>query len=454
LFSMPAAYNYDFDFDGVKDMLVSPFDPNPMLTGNFESTWFYRNDGSNDQPEFILRTRSFLQDQMIDLGAGAYPVCFDIDQDGLTDLLIGNYGYYDTSYYDQFLILHTEQISKIAYLKNTGTAGHPAFTFTDRDFAGTSFLKKLGLVPTFGDLDGDNDIDMLLGCDDGTIISYINTAGPGMPLDLTISQMNYQGIDVGAFSAPQLFDFDRDNLADLIVGEKGGNLNYFHNSGTWQNPVFTTVTDSLGKINVTDPSVSLDGYSVPFFFRDAKDRTQLLVGSEQGKIFYYTGIDEAGPNGAFQESDTLADLIGLENFSADRGYRSAASMYDLDQDGHPDLIAGNFSGGLEYFGIGGGSPVSQIVNPALTGKFEIKIFPLPAKDYITINCADCPAAQSADFYLYDSKGTEILHFSGNLSEEMKFNVGSYPRGMYLLKILARDKNIDISLLTYFKMILL
>ena len=55
------------------------------------------------QPQFNLSTRSFLQDRMIDVGAGAYPVFCDIDQDGLMDLLIGNYGYYDTSYYDQFM---------------------------------------------------------------------------------------------------------------------------------------------------------------------------------------------------------------------------------------------------------------------------------------------------------------------------------------------------------------
>jgi hypothetical protein len=92
---------------------------------------------------------------MLDFGAGAYPVFYDIDGDGLTDLLVGNYGYYDTSYLDEYLILHTEQTGKIALLKNTGTLTQPAFTLTERDFAGVSALELKGVMPAFGDLDGD-----------------------------------------------------------------------------------------------------------------------------------------------------------------------------------------------------------------------------------------------------------------------------------------------------------
>jgi hypothetical protein len=454
LFSMPAAFYQDFDFDGINDLVVSPFDPNPFLTGNFESVWFYQNEGNNDLPQFNLKTRDFLQDRMIDVGAGAYPVFCDIDMDGLADLLIGNYGYYDTSYYDQYMYLHTEHTGMMAYLKNTGTADDPAFTFISRDFAAISSLDLKGLFPTFSDLDGDHDIDMLLGSEDGTLISFINSAGQGVPLHLVLSQLNFQGIDVGAYSTPQLFDLDHDELVDLIIGEKGGNLNYYHNSGTIQNPAFTLLTDSLGKVNVTDYSFSLDGYSVPFFFRDAQNHTQLLVGSENGEIYYYPQIDEYNYTVAYESSDTLAGLIGIENLNTDRGYRSAPALRDLDQDGHPELIAGNFSGGLEYFGMNGGSPVSQIVYPSLKNTVDLKIFPSPARGYITIACKKWQAYQSADIYLYDYKGSEKLHFSGNLNEEIKLNVELFPRGIYLLKIIIRDRDLNINYLNSFKVILL
>ena len=437
LFSMPAAFCDDFDFDGINDMIVSPFDPNPFLTSNFESSWFYHNDGSNDQPQFNPGSKSFLQEQMIDVGAGAYPVFCDVDQDGLEDLLIGNFGYYDTSYYDQFMILHTEHTSKIAYLRNTGTPGHPAFTFMDRDFAGASALNRLGLAPAFSDLDGDNDIDMLLGCDDGTVISYINAAGPGISPDLVLSQMNYQGIDVGAFSAPQLFDFDRDNLSDLIIGEKGGNLNYYHNTGTSQNPVFTLLTDSLGKVNVTDPFTSLDGYSVPFLFSDAQDRTHLLVGSEQGEIFYYPGVDEINFTGAYERSDTLAGLIGIENFIADRGYRSSAALSDFNQDGYPDLITGNFSGGLEYFSGSGFPAVSGLgeIDDSLPG---ISIFPIPATDEINIAVADPERWRIIGLRIYSADGRFLHAFEVNDEAKMKMSAGVFGKGIFILQISLKD----------------
>jgi hypothetical protein len=453
LFSMPAAFYDDFDFDGVNDLLVSPFDPNPFLTGNFYSSWFYHNVGSNNQPQFSLQSRSFLQEQMLDFGAGAYPVFYDIDGDGLTDLLVGNYGYYDTSYLDEYLILHTEQTGKIALLKNTGTLTQPAFTLTERDFAGVSALELKGVMPAFGDLDGDGDPDMLLGCENGQIIFYENTANTGEPANFELRNLNFQGIDVGSYSSPQLFDLDKDNLDDLIIGEKGGNLNYYRNTGTLEKPVYTIVTDSLGKINVTDPAVSLDGFSVPHFFRNEAGQTHLLVGSEQGVIYYFTGID-GNLSGKFTLSDTLAGLIGLQDFIADRGYRTSPALFDLDHDGYPELIAGNFSGGLEYFGKSAGSPVSDVSNPFDNTMAGIKVFPNPARDQITITHINGPPEEFADIYLYNSKGELTFLSSGNLNQDIIFNVELLPRGIYFLKLLTTTKGLKFNSLHSFKVILL
>jgi len=436
LFSMPAAFYDDFDNDGINDLLVAPFDPNPFLSNNFQSAWFYHNDGSNDQPQFNLKSRSFLQDQMIDVGAGACPVFCDIDQDGLMDLLIGNYGYYDTSYYDQFMTLHTEHTSQIAWLRNTGTADHPAFTFMDRDFAGASALGLKGLPPAFGDLDGDNDVDMILGCEDGTIIFYLNTANPGEPMNLVLSQLSFQNIDVGAFSTPQLFDLDRDNLDDLIIGEKGGNINFYKNTGTMQNPGFTLVTDSLGKVNVTDYSISLDGFSVPFLYRDAQDQTHLLVGSEKGDIFYFTGIDD-NLLGEFTLSDTLAGLLGLQEFKADRGYRSAPALFDLDQNGYPELIAGNFSGGLEYFAGSGFPPVSGLDEDSLSIP-EVIIYPVPATGQINISIADPDTWRIIGVKIISADGRVILSYDYDNEIKMIVNTNFFTRGLFICQVILKD----------------
>jgi hypothetical protein len=439
LFSMPAAFYNDFDFDGKKDLLVSPFDPNPVLPENFRSNWLYHNSGSDNQPQFSLTNRAFLQDKMLDFGAGAYPVFFDVENDGLLDLIAGNFGYYDTSYYDGSFILHTIHTGKLAFLKNSGTTTQPGFNFTENDFAGISALNLQGIFPAFADLDGDSDADMLLGCEDGQLRFFENTASPGETADFTFRQGNYQGIDVGSFSTPRLFDLDHDNLKDLVIGEKGGNLNFYRNSGTQQNPVFTFVTDSLGKINVTDHNVSLDGYSVPDLYRDAADQTYLLVGSEQGKIFFYAGVDDFSVTDAFPASDTLAGLMGLEAIKDDFGYRSSPGLADLDQDGIPELFAGNFSGGIEYFGIHQAAPVSDVNEEVLIIDQVIKIYPNPASDLINIVIQENLNFKISDISLNNSTGQEVFNFSGNTGNAFFINTGSLPSGIYFLRIILKNK---------------
>ncbi|MBW6460263.1 MAG: T9SS type A sorting domain-containing protein, partial [Bacteroidales bacterium] len=449
LFSMPAALYADIDRDGVKDLLVSPFDPNPFLSENFHSIWYYRNQGTDDNPQFVLQTRSFLQDEMIDVGAGAYPVFHDFDGDGLPDLFIGNYGYYDTSYYDQYLTLYTEQTGMIGLIKNTGTAQSPSFNFIDRDFANVSALGLKGIMPTFGDINGDGATDMIIGCEDGTLLLFINQAAPGEPMDLVVSQHNYQGIDVGFYSAPQLFDFDRDGLPDLIIGERGGNLNYYRNTGTLQNPVFSLVTDSLGKVNVTDYSVSLYGFSTPYFFRDTGDRTHLLVGSEQGEILYYTGIDEAGHTGAFKRSDTLAALIGLQELKTKFGYRIAAALADLTGDGVPELVVGNFSGGLEYFG--------KNDPPYVSGMDErqsylnlVQLYPQPARNMLNISISESYSLHSSDVLDISGRILPLLPVINGTT--LQYDVSGLSSGIYIIRLSLYDKSSCSQVIIYEKML--
>lgn len=434
LFTMPAAFYDDFDFDGIKDLLVSPFDPNPFLPENLHSNWLYHNSGTNDQPQFSLKTQSFLQNRMLDFGAGAYPVLFDIDQDGLTDLMIGNYGYYDTSYFDEFLILHTEQTGQIAYLKNTGSSLQPSFTLVSSDLAGLASLHLKGVLPAFGDLDGDGDPDLLAGCENGQIIYCENVSGqPGEP-SFVISDENYFMLDVGDYSAPQLFDLDGDGPIDLIIGEKGGNLNYYRNTGTLQAPSFTLVTDSLGGISVIDPDVSLDGFSVPYFFKDADEQLHLLVGSEQGEVYYFTGI-EGNLDGEFILNDTLAGLIGINSLNDDYGFRAAAALGDLNQDGSPELIAGNFSGGLNYLSKQPESPVDHVPDDDQPENVTVTIFPNPAHDKIFLIFDEILHQVEVEIILYNSSGQPIYSYTGSPGASMTIPTDKYPGGIYFLQFI-------------------
>ncbi len=298
------------------------------------------------------------------------------------------------------------------------------FVLHDNDFAGLSSLHSTGLVPTFGDINGDGHADLLVGDSDGKII-YVryNTSEN----TFNIITQNYLDIDVGEFSTPQLFDLNKNGVNDLIIGEKSGNIVYYKNVGDLGNPNFIFVTDSLGKINITDPTVSNFGYSVPSFFIDKDQHTGLTVGSEQGMVYYFTNIDD-NINGKFTKSNHLNLLLDTANINFDRGLRTSAVICDLYSGGKLEMIAGNYSGGLEYFN---GSADVMYDNIAKNINNKLDIYPNPAKSEIVINLAK--TSEVVNVSLYDVVGFKIkskLFTTANKS--ITFSLPNVDNGVYFV----------------------
>ena len=429
LFSMPLTRYIDINNDGLKDLLASPFDPNPFISKNFYSSWMYQNSGQNNDPVFTFAGGRFLQEEMMDMGSGAYPVLYDIDNDGLQDMFVGNYGYYDSSYYDNVFILHSVYTGKLGYFKNTGSATLPEFEFMNKDFAGISWQKTRGIYPTFGDVDNDGDADLISGKEDGKLFYYRNEESQGNPGIFTLISDSYEGIDVGEFSTPQLYDLDEDQLLDLVIGEMGGNLNYYRNTGSVDNPVFILENDSLGKVNVTDYNISNFGFSTPFLFENGND-VELLSGSEQGEIFYFKKVRQ-NINGEFPESDSLFALINDPSFKIPNGYRTSAAITDLDNNGYFDLVVGNFSGGLQYFADVMKPPVNQDIDE-IGNRIDLKVFPNPCKDWLNIKLKDY--SRPVDIRIFDQIGNIV--FSGR--DEFKINTSGFKNGVYYLNIQVNE----------------
>ncbi len=431
IFSMPAVAYLDLNNDGVRDMVASAFDPNPFIGANKYSSWLYVNDRADDFPDFNFIQDDFIQEEMIDVGAGCYPVFEDYDADGLADMFIGNYGYYDSSWYDQNHILHTHQTGKIALFKNIGSKDQPIFTYITDDFSGLSGLNTTGLMPAFGDLDGDGDLDMLSGKEDGHLCLFENTAGPDQEMHFELLSDNFDGIDVGDYSTAQLFDLDKDGTTDLVIGERGGTINYYKGlpGEPWQE--FSLVSDFLGEVNITDPDISLYGYSVPHFFEDSSGNTLLLVGSEQGEIFFFNEID-GNLDGRFMLSDTLGEMIGVAGLKNDFGYRSAACVEDLNNDGEFELVVGNFSGGLEF--------ISNVTTPPVSGlaenesHFNVILSPNPARDILRVSITEYPDRDIFRIELYDSQGRLLYSESIYKVASKDISLAGYPAGLYFVRV--------------------
>ena len=423
--SMPVPFFTDINNDGVDDLLVSPFDPNPMASVGEESVWLYLNHGTNAVPDFQLYTRSFLQEQMLDFGIGAYPVIVDWDGDGLKDVVIG-----------------TISGNSLIWLHNTGTATDPVFQITDFPF---SFGDYTCLVPAFADLDGDHQQELLIGTAEGRLLLYDH--------DGTLLDDDYLHYDK-PWSAPCFFDVDDDGAVDLVVGNATGRLSFFKRktengerngealneakrvkteNGTAQaltdrrevkrRTENGIITDDWGGVDVRDYSTSYYGYSVPTLFK-AGDEILLAVGSESGKVFLFDGITTE-ENAIFREVPERWEEI-CEDMPSVFGMRSAATIADLNGDGLQEVIVGNFGGGLQLFNAE--VNIHNIGISETSDDDSIEIFPNPVSSQIHIVSKqdDIRTMIVTDMY-----GRKLMEQPIGEKEAM-VEVSSLPPGVYLL----------------------
>lgn len=398
-------FHLDVNNDGIKDILFSPNAPN--TSENFHSSVYYRNTNTNTDVNVTYVQNGFLQDSMIDVGEGTYPVFFDYDNDGDKDLFIGNYGYYQTAGPYQ---------SQIALFENTGTSTAPAYTLITRDFANihANYPSITGMALTFGDLDNDGDADMIIGDFTGTLNYFEKQAGPAD--NFVFVSANYQSIDIGNFAAPQLIDVDRDSKLDLLIGEQSGTLNYYHNDGTATVPAFTLVTSFFGSVRVNQIGYST-GFSTPCMYDDSGSYI-LLVGSERGWINRYDNID-GNLSGAFTRSDS--------NFvSIYEGGKVTPAVADANNDGLYDLVIGNYAGGISLF-YGDTNVFTGEINLQQLSSFSL--FPNPANEYLVLKTEKEIHGKHL-FIIHDLSGKEILRRE-IYSQQTSITIAELPAGMYI-----------------------
>ena len=89
-------------------------------------------------------------------------------------------------------------------------------------------------APSLADLDGDGDLDAVVG-EVGGVLNYFRNNGTATAPDFAdqTGVVNpFAGVGVGSSSAPSFADLDGDGDLDAVVGRPDGNLNYFRNNGT------------------------------------------------------------------------------------------------------------------------------------------------------------------------------------------------------------------------------
>jgi len=304
----------DVDADGDPDLLVGvlggAFNPNTTTVDNFHLV------EQGDDGRFTERTARFLG--TIDVGSESVPVPVDLDGDGLLDLLVGNK-----------ITQDDPQAGELHRYLTRGSTTAPALVYEavlDEIAGGYHF------IPAFGDLDGDGDVDALVGTWQDELRLYRNEAeGGGVALVLADSAL--LTLTRGRNAAPALGDLDGDGDLDLVVGESSGELNYYRNDGDASAPAFTLVSDHWLDIDVGRRSFPV------LEDLDGDGDLDLVVGSEgAGVVVWRNQGTPAIPDFVSGEAG-----LGISDF----GYASPA-FADLDGDGDRDLLLGGTGGGLWY----------------------------------------------------------------------------------------------------------
>ena len=359
----------DIDGDNDYDMFIGE------SGGNIN---YFRNDGTSATPSWVFVTETYAS---IDVGPYSRPTFVDIDNDNDFDMFIGekdgNINYYRndgdvntptwtlvTETYDSidvgehsvptfvdidndndFDLYIGESVGNINCYRNDGTSATPSWTFITDNY---ELIIDVGFysTPTFVDIDGDGDFDMFIGKFSG-YISYFRNDGTVITPSWTLVTETYESIDVGSSSIPTFVDIDNDNDYDMFIGEWDGNINYYQNNGSSTNPSWTFVTATYQFIDVGGAS------SPEFVDIDNDGDFDMFIGEYWGKIEYYRNHGTAEkPAWTFVTSDYN---------SIDVGYRPTPTFVDIDNDGDFDMFIGEDSANINYYRNDG-----NLANPSWT----------------------------------------------------------------------------------------
>lgn len=424
----------DLDGDGDKDLVITGSGNMSDGTSHSALTTLYFNDGAGN---FSAVTDHGIENIRLSKIAIA-----DIDSDTDLDLLISGFTH-----------------GGIALTKLYTNNGSGSFT----EVTGSPFESITSGYFNFGDLDGDNDLDLVFsgghtGIND--VVKYLNDGTGSFSLDTTTGITNIQGV-------LDLSDFDMDNDLDLLIcgQDSSGNTltRLYINDGNGDftmipDPGFNNIdfgdistgdTDGDGDLDVVIAGTGSSGFvtefyrnngdnsftwvpDVPFLGLGADGETSMNDFDNDGDLdVFVIGSANGGLPNIYSH---IYENLGDSNFTLSSefigGYLSTHAAADVNGDDLLDVVIGGTTTGSPVRGSFLFKNVSSVLgvnelNPGLS----LSIYPNPSNGLIHVDLQTGTMAQLAIYSI-----TGQLVYSTNLISSINTLQLPLSNGIYLALI--------------------
>lgn len=328
---------------------ITPYGPREFALDNIENKKYdLEPPGAADQRKYILW--SDVSSLPVDISAGGTEIAarssiVDLNNDSKFDILVGTND-------KRLLLFQNVGVIEDGVVQNE-------WVINESYQLPTIPENVTRVSPTSGDIDRDNDTDIVFGGDNGWVYSSLNIGSPTSPnwtipapmRDRYGQQLIFQGQ-----AHPTLVNYDRDsdNRTDLVVGAEDYTLYVYRNKAsvdygeTWKIELHEgNPKDFLGNPLKFDRTHGNGSVRVNFVFINQDEKWDMILIFDSGHFHYLTSFGmKTSPSFIFLDKDEasvtfefpLIDEVAFMDFH----------WFDLTNDNRSDLFLIYNNGSVNY----------------------------------------------------------------------------------------------------------